>query len=190
MIRSFYFLFLSSLLNSFMDTFLEILKYILPSLVMFVALYFVMNRFLETEHRKQLMMLRKENNTVTTPLRLQAYERLVLFLERISMDKLVLRVSKSGMSAKMLKSELLITIQQEFEHNLTQQLYISNSSWENVTQAKDESLKIVRIAASKVSPDANAVQLGQKIFEIMVNLEKSPAQIAILILKKEIRQLF
>jgi hypothetical protein len=85
---------------------------------------------------------------------------------------------------------LLITIQQEFEHNLTQQLYISNSSWENVTQAKDESLKIVRIASAKVSPDANAVQLGQKIFEIMVTLEKSPTQIAILILKKEIKQLF
>ena len=173
-----------------MDTFLEILKYVLPSLVMFGALYFVMNRFLETEHRKQLMVLRKENNNVTTPLRLQAYERLILFLERISMDKLVLRVSKPGMSANLLKADLLKTIQQEFEHNLTQQLYISNSSWENITQAKDEYLKIVRIAASQVKSNANAVDLGQKIFEIMVKLDKSPSQIAALILKKEIRQLF
>lgn len=157
---------------------------------MFGALYFVMNRFLETEHRKQLMVLRKENNTVTTPLRLQAYERLVLFLERMAMDKLVLRISKPGMSANLLKAELLRTIQQEFDHNLTQQLYLSNSSWESVVLAKDESLKVVRIAASKVAPDANAIQLGQKIFEIMVTLEKSPCQIAILILKKEIRQLF
>ncbi len=173
-----------------MDTFLEILKYILPSFVMFGALYFVMNRFLDSEHRKQLMVLRKENNTVTTPLRLQAYERLVLFLERISMDKLVLRVSRPGMSANMLKAELLRTIQQEFEHNLTQQLYISNSSWESLVQAKDESLKIVKIAASKTAPNGTAIELGQKIFEIMVKLDKSPAQIAILILKKEIRQLF
>jgi hypothetical protein len=173
-----------------METFLEILKYILPSLLMFGALYIVMSRFLETEHKKQLMMLRKENNTVTTPLRLNAYERLVLFLERISMDKIVLRVSKPGMSAKMLKNHLIQTIQQEFEHNLTQQLYISNSTWDTIVLAKDESLKIVRVAASQVKPDANAVELGQKIFELMVKLEQSPSQLAILILKKEIKQLF
>ncbi len=173
-----------------MDTFLEILKYILPSFVMFGALYFVMNRFLDTEHRKQLMVLRKENNTVTTPLRLQAYERLVLFLERISMDKLVLRVNKPGMSAKLLKAELLRTIQQEFDHNLTQQLYISNTSWDTVKKAKDEYLKVVNLAGSQMKPDSNSLNLAQKIFEIMTKLEKSPSQIAILILKKEIRQLF
>ncbi len=173
-----------------MDTFLEILKYILPSFVMFGALYFVMNRFLETEHRKQLMVLRKENNTITTPLRLQAYERLVLFLERISMDKLVIRVNKPGMSANLLKAELLRTIQQEFDHNLTQQLYISNTSWETVKKTKDESMKIVNLAASQMKPNAKATDLGQKIFEIMTKLEKSPSQITILILKKEIRQLF
>jgi hypothetical protein len=173
-----------------METFLEILKYILPSLLMFGALYIVMNRFLESEHKKQLMLLRKENNTVTTPLRLNAYERLVLFLERISMDKIVLRISKPGMSAKMLKNNLIQTIQQEFEHNLTQQLYISNSTWDTIVQAKDESLKIIRVSASQVKPDANAVELGQKIFELMVKLENSPSQIAILILKKEIKQLF
>ena len=173
-----------------METFLEILKYILPSLLMFGALYIVMHRFLESEHKKQLMLLRKENNTVTTPLRLQAYERLVLFLERTSMDKVVLRVSKPGMKSNMLKNELIKTIQQEFEHNLTQQLYISNSSWESVTQAKDESLKLIRIAASQIKPTANAEELGRKIFELVLTLEKSPSQTAILVLKQEIKQLF
>ena len=142
---------------------------------MFGALYFVMNRFLDTEHRKQLMVLRKENNTVTTPLRLQAYERLVLFLERISMDKLVLRVNKPGMSAKLLKAELLRTIQQEFDHNLTQQLYISNTSWDTVKKAKDEYLKVVNLAGSQMKPDSNSLNLAQKIFEIMTKLEKSPS---------------
>ena len=66
-----------------METFLEILKYILPSLIVFGATFFVMKKFLDAEHRKQLLLLRKENQSVTTPLRLQAYERLILFLERI-----------------------------------------------------------------------------------------------------------
>ncbi len=173
-----------------METFLEILKYILPAFITFGATYFVINKFLDTEHRKQLLVLRQENQKITTPLRLQAYERLVLFLERIAMDKLVLRVTKPGMNAKLLKADLLRTIQEEFDHNLTQQLYTTNTSWETVKKAKDESLKIVNMAAAKVNPDANATDLGQQIFEIMMKLDKSPSQIGILILKKEIRQLF
>ena len=173
-----------------MDTFLEILKYILPSIIVFGATYLVMSKFLDAEHRKQLLMLRQENQKVTTPLRLQAYERLVLFLERISMDKLVLRINKPGMSAKMLQTDLMRAIQQEFDHNLTQQLYISNTSWETVKKAKDESLKIVNLAGAQMKPDSKSAELGQKIFEIMMKLDKSPAQIAVLILKKEIRQLF
>jgi hypothetical protein len=173
-----------------METFLEILKYVLPSFVVFGATYFVMNKFLDTEHRKQMVQLRQENQKITTPLRLQAYERLVLFLERISMDKLVLRVSKPGMSSKLLQTDLIRTIQQEFEHNLTQQLYTSNTAWDTVKKAKDESMKIINLAGAQMKPDSNAVELGQKIFEIMTKLDKSPSQIAILILKKEIRQLF
>ena len=173
-----------------METFLEILKYIIPSLIVFGAVYFVMSKFLDTEHRKQLLELRQENQKITTPLRLQAYERLVLFMERISMDKLVLRVNKPGMSAKLLQADLLRTVQQEFDHNLTQQLYTSNTSWETVKKAKDESLKIINLAGAQMKPDSKGTDLGQKIFEIMMKLDKSPSQIAVLILKKEIRQLF
>jgi len=173
-----------------METFLELLKYILPSFITFGATYFVMNKFLDTEHRKQLLLLRQENQKITTPLRLQAYERLVLYLERIAMDKIVLRISKPEMSAKLLQSNLMRTIQQEFDHNLTQQLYTSNTSWETVKKAKDESLKVIKIAGTQMKPDAIGAELGQKIFEIMMKLDKSPSQIAILILKKEIRQLF
>ena len=173
-----------------MDTILEILKYILPAGLVFGATYFVMNKFMDSEHRKQLLMLRQENQKVTTPLRLQAYERIVLFLERISMDKLILRVNKPGMSAKLLQADLMRTIQQEFDHNLTQQLYVSNTSWETVRKSKDESLKIINLAGAQMKSDSKGADLGQKIFEIMMKIDKSPSQIAILFLKKEIRQLF
>lgn len=173
-----------------METFLELLKYTLPSLIMFGALYFVMNRFLDTEHRKQLMILKKENTAITTPLRLQAYERLVLFLERIVVDKLILRVSRPGMSAKLLQAALLKTVEEEFNHNLTQQLYISATTWETVKQTKEEILKIINFAGAKLKSDAKGADLAKNIFEIMTGLEKQPAQFAILTLKKEIRQLF
>ena len=87
-----------------METTLEILKYTLPSLIMFGALYFVMNRFLNTEHSKQLMALKKEDRSITTPIRLNAYERLVLFLERIILNQLILRVNRPEMNAKCLQA--------------------------------------------------------------------------------------
>ena len=173
-----------------MDTFLEILKYILPSLIVFGATYFVLSKNLDNDYRKQLLMLRRENQKDITPLRLQAFERLILFLERLSMDKLVLRVHKPGMSAKMLQAELVRTINEEFNHNLTQQVYVASSSWAAVKKAKDESLKVITIAGSKMDNLAKGANLGQKIFEIMSTLNASPTQIAIDTLKLEIRQIF
>jgi len=173
-----------------METILELLKYTLPSLIMFGALYFVMNRFLDTEHRKQLAVLKKENISITTPLRLQAYERFVLFLERVVVDKLILRVNRPGMDAKLLQMALIKTVEEEFNHNLTQQLYISASTWETVKQAKEEVIKIINVAGAKLTTNDKGADLAKNIFEIVTSLEKQPAQFAILTLKKEIRQLF
>jgi len=173
-----------------METFLEILKYILPSLIVFGATYFVLSKYLDNDYRKQLLMLRRENQKETTPLRLQAFERVVLFLERISMDKLVLRVHKPGMSGKLLQAELIRTINEEFNHNLTQQVYISSSSWASVKRAKDESIKVINIAGNRIDSVSTGADLGQKVFEIMMTLNTSPTQVTIDTLKQEIRQIF
>ena len=113
-----------------METVLDILKYILPSAITFAAVYFVLQKFLDNEHRKQLLLLKKEAQSETIHLRLQAFERLVLFLERSSLDKLVLRLHKPGMSAKLMQAEITRTINEEFNHNLTQQVYISATTWD------------------------------------------------------------
>lgn len=173
-----------------METFLEILKYILPAFITFGATYFVMQKFLDNEHRKQMLLFRKESQKETTPLRLQAFERVVLFLERSALDKLILRIYKPGMSGKMLKAQLTITINEEFNHNLTQQIYMSSTSWEIVRKAKDETLKVVNMAGAQMPDTATGNDLSQKIFEIMSKLENAPTQIAINQLKKEIRQIF
>ena len=84
-----------------MEEFLDILKYILPSLVVLAATLLVIKKFMDAEQRKHMYEIRKENQKVVTPLRLQAYERIVLLMERISPENLVLRVHKPGMSAKL-----------------------------------------------------------------------------------------
>ena len=105
-------------------------------------------------------------------------------------DKLILRVNRPGMDAKFLKSALLKTVEEEFSHNLTQQLYISAATWETIKQAKEETIKIINVAGAKLPSNAKGADLAKNIFEIVTSLEKQPAQFAILTLKKEIRQLF
>lgn len=173
-----------------MQEVLDIAKYILPSLVVLVATLLIIKKFMDAEQRKQLYEVRKENQKATTPLRLQAYERIVLFLERISPENLVLRVHKPGMSAKLLQANLIITIKTEFEHNVAQQIYISSSSWEVVKKVKEDIIRAINIAADNLDDNATGVELGQKLFEVMSKLEKSPTHVAIGILKNEIRQLF
>lgn len=173
-----------------MEELLDIIKYTIPALVVFVACFFILKKFMDNEYRKQLLEIRKANQNYTTPLRLQAYERMILFLERASLNNLVSRVQKRGMSAKQFQSDLIITVRTEFEHNLSQQIYVSSTAWDTVKLAKEEIIKIINIAASQLRDDATSNELSQKIFEILLKLEVSPTQTAITNIKKEVRQLF
>ena len=111
-------------------------------------------------------------------------------MERISPENLVLRVHKPGMSAKLLQDNLIITVKTEFEHNIAQQIYISSSTWEVVKKVKEDIIRAINIAGAQLPSDATGVAFGQKLFEVMSKLEKSPTHVAISIVKNEIRQLF
>jgi len=173
-----------------MEDLLDLLKYTVPALVVFVACFFILKKFMDNEYRKQLLELRKANQNYTTPLRLQAYERMILFLERVSLNNLVSRVQKRGMSAKQFQSDLIVTVRTEFEHNLSQQIYVSQAAWDTVKLAKEEVIKVINVSAMQVKDDATSAELSQKIFEILLKLEVSPTQMAISTIKKEVRQLF
>lgn len=173
-----------------MDQFLEILKYIVPSLVVLATAYLLIEKFLENERHHRNMTYKRESQGLTTPVRLQAYERLTIFLERISPSNLVTRTHKSGMSAKLLQAEMLKTIRTEYEHNLSQQVYISTGAWELIKNAKEEIIKLVNTSAINVSDEASGVDLGKLMLEVVMQTEKMPTQVAIDYLKQEARQLF
>lgn len=173
-----------------MESLLEMLKYVMPSLVVFATAYFLIQKFMDNEYRKQLLLVRKENINITTPLRLQAYERLILLLERISLNNLIVRVHQPGMSAKLLKDVLNQSVQTEFEHNIAQQVYISSTSWAHVRKTKDDIVKIINLAATQMNDKSTGADLGKKIGEILIKMEVSPSHATITILKKEVRQLF
>lgn len=173
-----------------METFLDILKYVLPSVITFLTAYFLVKKFLERDYNEKLATMKSENQKMITPLRLQAYERLILLMERTNLSDLITRTHKSGMSARMLHNELLKTIRNEFDHNIAQQLYVTNKSWDSLKTAKEETIKTINIAASHVSDTAPAMELVNVLFDIITKVERLPTEIATDILKMEARQLF
>lgn len=173
-----------------MDELFEILKLILPAGIVFLTAFYILKQFFQNEEKKRIKELRHNNSGLVTPLRLQAYERIILFLERISPESILLRVNKPGMSARMLHSELLQTIRTEFEHNISQQVFVSNAAWDLVKRAKEETIKIINIASTRVSDNSSGLELSKAVFKVASELDKLPGQIAIDYMKKEVRQSF
>lgn len=171
---------------------LEILKYILPSIVVLLTAWLTISSFLKNEIKKKQTEINIASKEIIIPIRLQAYERIILFLERISPGSLIMRIHQSGMSAYQLQTALLNNIREEFEHNLSQQLYISSNSWSLVKNAKEEIVKLINTASARLNDmqAANGDELSSKIFEIALQMENINTTIAIENIKKEIRHLF
>ncbi len=173
-----------------MDAFFDILKLILPALIVFLTTFYMLKRFLEREESHKVLDLRKANQEKTLPLRLQAYERLSLFLERIALNNLLMRVVKDDMNAQSLRTALLKAIREEYEHNLTQQIYVSDHVWEHVRHSKEEMIKFINTGAEKIGKDASAYDLSKHLFDIASQVKKMPTTTALQELKKEVRKLF
>jgi hypothetical protein len=174
-----------------MDPIFEILKIILPATAVFVAAYIIMRSFLDSEQKQRELEVKKSSHSMITPLKLQAYERIVLFLERINPNTIVVRVNKHGFTAHQLHMELIKTIKSEYEHNLSQQIYISHGAWELVKTTKEEITKLINISATKVPQDSPANDLAMMILNITSNLgKKLPNDLALEFIKKEVNQVF
>ncbi|MBL7916881.1 MAG: hypothetical protein JNM96_00695 [Bacteroidia bacterium] len=174
-----------------MEAIVEILKIILPAAAVFVAVYVVIKSFLSAEQKKRDHELKKANQGTVLPLKIQAYERLVIFLERLNPNTLVVRTNKNGMNAHQLQLELIRAIKAEYEHNLSQQIYVSIGAWEMVKTAKEEMIKLINISSTKVAHDAPSNELAMTILNIAASLEKKlPNDVALDYVKKEVSHIF
>lgn len=165
----------------------DILKITIPALMVFLAGYMALRILIKNETQRQKSELMFNTIKVTLPLRLQAYERLILLMERISPESIIIRVNKKGMLASDLQAALLGNIRAEWEHNLSQQLYVSNEAWEMVKNAKENIIKLINICSERVTPNESGFELSKKILETYAELDVNPAMLAIDFLKKEVK---
>ncbi|MCX6305338.1 MAG: hypothetical protein NT040_10240 [Bacteroidetes bacterium] len=131
-----------------------------------------------------------QDHATILPLRLQAYERFVLFLERIQPSNLVLRLNSADLTALQLQSLLVRTIREEFEYNLSQQLYVSENSWELIKNAKEETIAMINNATSGLPEEAHSADLVKSVFETAISRGKLPVETALEEIKRELQRLF
>lgn len=167
---------------------IEILAYTLPSLITGSVAYYLFNLYFKEQQNTRRWLLQKDAQKDALPLRLQAYERMTLFLERISLTKLLVRISPIS-NDKMDYGNLIVEhIEQEFEHNLTQQIYMSDECWSIITTAKNATIQMIRktIVTEEIK-DADALR------NVLLNdlLDKqSPSNAALAYIKNEVSQMW
>ena len=170
---------------------LELLKYTLPALIVFLTAYFLLTRYMQKEATEKAIELKLKRDKEITMLRLQAYERLALFLERIGPANVISRVRVPDMICTELQYSMVRNIREEYEHNLSQQIYVSSAAWNLIVASKDEIIKLVNLIGQQLPPDASSGQLINAIFTGIAKANAPlPTEHALEFLKAECRELF
>jgi len=167
---------------------IELLSYTLPAIITGAVAYYFFNLHTKNEEGRRRYLIQKEAQKNALPLRLQAYERIALFLERINPTNLLIRVAPISSDKVDYQNFLVAHIDQEFEHNLTQQIYISDECWTIVMTAKNATIQMIRKAS--LNPEVtNADKLREAIFNDLLD-KQSPSNNALAYIKKEVGELW
>ena len=148
---------------------------IVAAVALLVALYSIY-----TASRQKATNPVVKDDFSSRPLQLQAYERLVLLCERISIPNLISRTNISQLSARDMQIILLENIKQEFEYNASQQIYVTPIAWESVRNLKDHSMLIINQVAGVMPPDARASDLNRQLLDVVMNQQEQPLHLAVL----------
>lgn len=168
-----------------MDFILELLKFTIPGLIVFLTAYLVLKQFLDHQQQMKMMEIKQEASSITLPLKLQAYERLSLFCERIAIPSLILRLNTQGLNTQTLRYSLLISIQKEFEHNITQQMYVSEQLWKIIKIASDQTVDTINLLASRIDPNSPSELFVEAYYKFAEESKMEPLEKALAAIKQE-----
>ncbi len=131
-----------------------------------------------------------EDKVVLLNLRLQAYERIILFVERLNPVNFLVRIYQKGMEVGQLQTLVVNEINAEYQHNITQQLYIDAKTWEVISKLKEDTIAMINNAVENLPTNAPGIDLSKKILRQMSKIEDNPYQLTVLMIKKDIQKQF
>ncbi len=170
------------------DRIIDLILFTIPALITGLIAYHFFKEHTKNEDGRRRYLLKKDLQTNALPMRLQAYERLALFLERISPNKLLTRIPVNSLNKNSYESLLIQTIEQEIEHNLSQQIYVSSKCWSIVSAAKNATIQLIR-KASMLEKTDTADKLREVILTEMME-RRAPSDAALAFIREEVSDLW
>lgn len=155
-----------------------------------MAVYYLLKNDIQYFFNLKEIELNKESRAQILPLRLQAHERLILFTDRINPANLLVRLHQQGIAISTLQAGILNEIRTEYQHNITQQLYVNSATWSVVRKLKDDTLAMINNAVQGLPADASGIELSKAILSHMAAIAENPYDLTIELIKKDIAKLF
>jgi hypothetical protein len=166
----------------------EVFLYAVPAIITGMVAYYFFKEHTKNEDGRRRFLLHKDMQMNALPIRLQAYERMALFLERITPSKLLIRISPKSSNEESYESLLIANIEQEFEHNLSQQIYVSDDCWNIIVAAKNATIQLIR-KAGLLEKTGTANKLREVILTEMME-KRAPSDAALSYIKKEVSDMW
>ena len=178
--------------------FSEAIRTLAPTLIV-IAVFFLLvlgaflwmvQSYFETEKKSRMVDIRLKTLDKTLPLQLNAYERIILYLERLNPASLLIRNYEPGMKARDLAEKSVQDIRNEYEHNLSQQIYVSEEAWNVLKKVKDETIMLINGQLSQSGEGVSGIDFSRNVLEKLSNMEINPYDFSINSVKKEAQELF
>jgi len=163
----------------------EVLKYCIPALIVLLATWIVMYKLFRNEQQKRDWELKRAAQKEISPIRLRAYERLALVLERTQPERLLVDLDLSQMTVQQLQQRLLQTIRLEFDHNMSQQIYVSEQVWEKIVAARGQMLAFVTAMALQLPPNSTSLDYAKMLLTAYNTNGETANETALHALKEE-----
>ena len=174
-------------MNTFTIFLLDFIKLVAAGAAVFFIAYSVLKSELENSRKVKLIEIKKTALATTLPLRLQAYERMALFIERLNPSSLLVRLHSPGLTVLQMQQLLISEIQNEFNHNVTQQIYLSTDAWSIVRRLKDDTVNLINNSARSLSYDAPSIELSKVVLSQEASMENNPYDAAINLIKSDLK---
>ncbi|MDN3587018.1 hypothetical protein QWY86_10090 [Pedobacter aquatilis] len=169
---------------------IDILTLFVGITLAFLTIYYLVKNDIHRFFNLKNIELNKESRAQLLPLRLQAHERLIIFIDRINPANLLVRLHQQGIDISTLQAGILNEVRSEYQHNITQQLYINSVTWNVVRKLKDDTIGMINNAVQGLPAGANGIELSKAILQHMASIDENPYDLTIELIKKDIQQLF
>ena len=167
---------------------IDLFLYTIPTIITGVIAYYFFREHTKNEDGRRRFLLKKDMQVSAMPLRFQAYERMALFLERITPSKLLTRINPISSNKEDYVTLLIKSIEQEFEHNLSQQIYVSDKCWSIINASKNATIQLIRKASLYEKTDTANKLREVLLTEMMERLP--PTNAALSFIKEEVSDMW